>query len=823
MPRDCPWARPDGFIFAIDTQLCPPIFNTTMTLRLTAILAILLPFGAVPAQNTVGTIAYDPDLYTEGYTMIYPHNQNRAMLLNACGEVVHDWTIAENRRPGNTAYLQPNGDIIMTSRPAAVGNDPIWAGGGGATIERRTWNNEVLWSFTANNDSMRLHHDFTVTPQGNVIAICWEVIDSLECIENGRDPALLDGGELWSDKLIELQPDTSGGADIVWEWRVWDHLVQDYDSTKANYGVVADNQHLIDLNFGSPSSQAADWLHMNAIDYFPFYDTAGQIIMSVPTFNEVWVIWHDWQFNDNLIWRWGNPEAYQRGDSADQKLFYQHDIHWGNGLGVQPGNPDFTKFFVFNNRVPNADTTGTHSEAAIISPIFDEYDGGYEFNTSTGRWGPEDFQWTYTQPGLSSTGLSSFQRLGNGGNLICNGRTGELFEITEDGELAWEYRTPLIQGAPVEQGTELQMNNNLTFRADRYPLNFPAFAGQDLSSGEVIEINPTPLEACGSAAVCGDPIACNYGDEGTCEYVDADAPLGTVGVMMLGLVDPEACGGYEVYDDGFVTLVPGTDTSGHTWSITPEIATLLVASGFQVLYDDLLSQTLSVCGSDMTVVSGYSGDTTTVAYDGTGWVWPLYGGYTAPVVNFEAGCGDPEACNFNPCALADDSLCTALEAVITSDDASGFLQCEVSGGTPPYEFILLDGNQVPTGIEGGVGNLSLAWTGLPDGAYCIEVVDAIGCGDIFCDTLGVSSVVDAVHSTFVLLPNPASGVVRLSLPEAWAVQSIVLRDAAGREVLASGDMMNVETLDVGGLRQGTYLVEVLHLQGRAVQRLVVRR
>ena len=63
-----------------------------MTFRLPAILATLLVSSPLFAQNTVGTIAYDPALYTEGYTMIYPHNQNRAMLLNACGEVVHDWT-----------------------------------------------------------------------------------------------------------------------------------------------------------------------------------------------------------------------------------------------------------------------------------------------------------------------------------------------------------------------------------------------------------------------------------------------------------------------------------------------------------------------------------------------------------------------------------------------------------------------------------------------------------------------------------------------------------------------------------------------------------
>ena len=796
-----------------------------MNMRTLATLALLFSSVLTSAQNTVGTIAYDPDLYTEGYTMIYPHNQNRAMLLNGCGEVVHDWTIDADRRPGNTAYLQPNGDIVMTSRPAAIGDDAIWAGGGGATIERRTWDNEVLWAFTANNDSLRLHHDFTVIPGGNVIAICWEVIDSLECIANGRNPALLEGGELWSDKIIELQPDGMGGADIVWEWRVWDHLVQDFDSTKANYGVVADNQHRIDVNFGTVLNQPRDWHLMNAIDYFPFYDSAGQIIMSVPTYDEVWVIWHDYQFSDDLIWRWGNPAAYQRGDSTDQKLFYQHDIHWGNGLGVNPGNPDFTKFFVFNNRVPNADTTGTHSEAAIISPIFDEYDGGYEFNAATGRWGPEDFQWTYTQPGLSSTGLSSFQRLGNGGNLICNGRTGALFEITEDGELAWEYRTPLLQGAPVEQGTELQMNNNLTFRADRYPAEFPAFSGQDLSSGEVIEINPVPLEVCAGGA-CEDPIACNFGEAEDCEYIDANAPEGTLGMMMLGLVDSASCSnGYEVYDDAFVTLVPssGGMMEGYVWSITPEVADLMLASGFEVLYNDLTSQSVAVCGTEMTVVSGFFGDTTVVSYDGTGWYWPLYDGYTAPAVNFETGCNDPAACNFNPCALADSSLCTVLEVFLEVNPASGILTVQAAGGTAPYNFEVLDGDLQSIGFPATTqDDPALVLVGLPDGAYCVQVSDASDCFAQACDTLGIVGMDHWEDVAFTIHPNPASESVSLTLPTSWDVQSIALRDVAGRTVCSPVGSFSTR-LEVGRLTPGTYLVEVRHAGGVAVERLVVHR
>lgn len=452
-------------------------------------------FGIWAQENTVGTIIYNPDLYEEGLTFICPHNQTNAMLLNACGEVVHQWDLGEGMRPGNVGYLLENGDLMMTSRNASVGSDAIWAGGGGANISRRSWANEVLWSYTLNDSTARLHHDIEVMPNGNVLAICWESIDSLSAVAAGRNPELLSAGVLWSDKVIELQPDGNGGAEVVWEWRAWDHLVQDFDSTKANYGIVADEQQRINVNFGSIGNTPQDWLHINSIDFYPYYDSAGQILLSIPTFDEIWVIWHDFSLEEELIWRWGNPQAYNRGDSTDQQLFFQHDAHWGQSdMAIEPGNSDFTKICLFNNRVPSDSTV--HSEVAMLTVGFDEYEGGYEFDEETGVWGPDDFSWTYTEEGLNSSGLSSFQLLGDGSYLICSGRTGELLENTSDGTRAWEYRTPLMGGEPVEQGTELAMNQNLTFRAYRYPSDYTAFDGIEWSGGAPIEINPTPVEAC---------------------------------------------------------------------------------------------------------------------------------------------------------------------------------------------------------------------------------------------------------------------------------------------------------------------------------------
>ena len=113
---------------------------------LTLLAGLLACTAFATAQNTVGTTMYDPAEAATGYTLLYPHNQPNAFLINACGEVVHSWEGALDQRPGNTAYLQPNGDLILTWRPASIAGNPVWAGGGGATVERRTWDNDMVWT-----------------------------------------------------------------------------------------------------------------------------------------------------------------------------------------------------------------------------------------------------------------------------------------------------------------------------------------------------------------------------------------------------------------------------------------------------------------------------------------------------------------------------------------------------------------------------------------------------------------------------------------------------------------------------------------------------
>lgn len=450
------------------------------------------------SQRTVGLISYKPWKAFEGYNLIYPHNQSDVFLLNNCGEIVHKWDGEDDTRPGNTAYILENGNLVKTSRSSNIMGDPIWAGGGGATVEIRSWENELLWSYTLNNDTARLHHDIAILPNGNIAMIAWELKTEEEAIEAGRNPDLIANGEVWSEMILEVDPQTD---EVVWEWKAWDHLIQDYDETKANFGIIGDNPERINLNYDS-SEGSADWLHMNSLDHDPMND---QLLISVPTFDEVWVIDHFTTTEEaasstggfagkggDLLYRWGNNAAYDQGTLADKKLFYQHDAQFIDDF-LSPAHPLFGKFAAFNNRIGE-----DFSSVVVWNNTYDMYNASFEKDGSI--FTPLDYDFNRLHPenpqAMYSTGLSSVQILPNNNWLVTDGRNGYSFELTPDDEIVWEYITPLKGGVSVPQFTELETNNNLTFRMKRYPADFEGFAGKTLEGTDYLELD-------------GDPSFCN--------------------------------------------------------------------------------------------------------------------------------------------------------------------------------------------------------------------------------------------------------------------------------------------------------------------------
>ena len=42
----------------------------------------------------------------------------------------------------------------------------------------------------------------------------------------------------------------------MWTWSLWDHLVQDYDKAKDNYGRIVEHPELFDINYCPPGGKS---------------------------------------------------------------------------------------------------------------------------------------------------------------------------------------------------------------------------------------------------------------------------------------------------------------------------------------------------------------------------------------------------------------------------------------------------------------------------------------------------------------------------------------------------------------------------------------
>lgn len=389
-----------------------------------------------PFVKKVGE-SWDADESYTGYTLYTPMMSTETFLINNSGEVTHSWKSAH--RPALSVYLLENGHILRTAFPGY--NPRFWGGGIGGRVELFDWNGTKVWSFDYSTSDYCLHHDVEMLPNGNILMIAWEYKSAAEAVSKGRNPNTLPYSQLWPDHLIEVAPLNGSGGTIVWEWHLWDHLIQDYDPTKENYGVVQDHPELVDINYGGRI--LADWTHINSVDYNEEYD---QILLSVLNFDEIWVIDHSTTTEEaaghtggrygkggDLLYRWGNPLTYQMGSESDQKLFNQHDATW-----ITPGLPGEGNILIFNNGQgrPGEDYSSVDE---IVPPMTQN---GTFVLLAGSAYGPNEVIWGYTAEKPTefyAINLGGAQRLPNGNTLICNGPLGQFFEVTSEKEVVWTY------------------------------------------------------------------------------------------------------------------------------------------------------------------------------------------------------------------------------------------------------------------------------------------------------------------------------------------------------------------------------------------------
>ena len=430
----------------------------------------------------------------DGYTLFAPNASNETYLIDNCGRVVNQWTSSYN--PGNSCYLLENGNLL---RAGKLPNTSVSFGGVGGLVQLFDWDNTLLWEYTYSTPLASQHHDVYPLPNGNILMLAVTTMPYAEAVMEGRDPALITQNKIFNEQILELEPVGTNQANIVWEWNIKDHLVQDYDSTKANYGVIADHPELLDFNFNIGDSGFANWLHFNSIQYNA---TLDQIIISSRLMSEFYIIDHSTSTAESashsggiygkggdFLYRWGNPEVYDKGDASNRTLYSQHYPHW-----IADGFTDAGKIILFNNG-----PSRRFSSVDILSPPTTS-PGVYSYDPVTG-YGPAIAEWSYTTADpdyFYSVILSSAERLPNGNTLICDGDSGFFFEIDPSNNIVWEYKNPDSANGIVSQGNS--STTNLVFRSAKYDVNYPGLIGRDLTPGNPIELNPD-LSACQSLSV----------------------------------------------------------------------------------------------------------------------------------------------------------------------------------------------------------------------------------------------------------------------------------------------------------------------------------
>lgn len=445
----------------------------------------------------------------QGFTLLSPLQSRSTYLVDMQGKVVHEWKTKDG--PGQSEYLLENGHLLRTAR--VEGGTPFRGGGIGGKVQEFDWNGQLLWDYRIADEHRQQHHDIEPLPNGNVLMIVWEAKTKEEALAKGRDEKQVSEEGFWPDAVVEIEPVLPDGGKVVWEWHVWDHLVQDRDAKKANFGQVAEHPELLDVNAdhrndvplteeqkrkkaerdrqmkasgyvggggedddppkdapradgapprdgrGGPGGRRgrggpggrADWMHVNSVDYDARNDL---VVISSHNTNEIYVIDHGTTTAEAASHAGG-----KRGKGGD--LLYR----WGNPRAYGAGTVKDQQLFAQHDARFLADGVPGAGHLMIFDNGQGRPGGDYSrvvelelpFDAAKGftrekaaAFGPKAPVWIYQDPEhFSSFFISGADRLSNGNTLICQGASGRVFEVTADKKIVWEYLSPLGGDLPM--------------------------------------------------------------------------------------------------------------------------------------------------------------------------------------------------------------------------------------------------------------------------------------------------------------------------------------------------------------------------------------
>ena len=360
-----------------------------------------------------------------GFTLYSSMGSTTATLMDTNLATFKSWTSLP-AQTGYSSYLMPGGILVRAAKggttPSGVPGGPICG-----KVQKHDYSGALIWDYTYAGTDYITHHDICPMPNGNVLVISYERRTATEVTAAGGASAI----EMWPDKIVEIEPTGATTGNVVWEWKAWDHLMQDKDSNKPNYVATAnmvDHPQSLNINY----KQTKDWMHMNGLDYNPMLD---QIAFSSHNLNEWYIIDHSTTTTEaashsggnsgkggDILYRWGNPAAYGAPGTAILKV--THDAHW-----IPEGVPNTGRLVGFNNQ-------GISTSASCVDQVITPVSGYTYLKTAGQSYAPSTYDARHAVSGYSSN-MGNSQQLSNGNMLVCVSTAGKIYEINSAGTQLW--------------------------------------------------------------------------------------------------------------------------------------------------------------------------------------------------------------------------------------------------------------------------------------------------------------------------------------------------------------------------------------------------
>ncbi|MBU0489977.1 MAG: aryl-sulfate sulfotransferase [Bacteroidetes bacterium] len=437
------------------------------------------------------------------YTLYATKNGTKAYLIDTANTpaTYKTWTFSSTKKSSYSTYLIYGDTLVRTYTNTS---NVLTGGGMSGGIQKVAWDGTVTWDFQYSSSTYCSHHDICPMPNGNVLLISYDVRSAAEATQAGASANKI----YWSDKIIEVRQTGPATGEIVWEWKLWDHLCQNYNSSKDNYVTsIVDNPQLSDINYTvnvPPFGTNIDYWHMNGIDYNEELD---QIVVSAHMMNEAYVIDHStttaeaaghtggiYGKGGDFLYRWGNPAAYGATGTTDFNVI--HDAHW-----VSSDNPNYPNYLCGYN---NKGGTGGKTAVDVWNPPCTN--GVYSL-TPGSAYGPAAYDYRFNST-FSASNEGNSEQLPNG-NMLVNNSFGNIYEVTSNGTQLWtkssansthayrftkcQIRGPIVSADASQNPICLGESVTLTASAFSVTESSPSFTYEwsSLETTDIITATPT--------------------------------------------------------------------------------------------------------------------------------------------------------------------------------------------------------------------------------------------------------------------------------------------------------------------------------------------